>query len=154
MGKGVIARYEQFLLFPQCFQILVSQGHQKVSLCGNGLHRFSIGQNPVTWRKPLLVIFQWMQWDYFGFSYVSIFRFHLSCFCPILTLRCWISPMPINSFFGLKRIWDKPLTLTKMFIIFIFTQNIKIIRNISTRMTMSSTKAHSRNEGGVKSRQF
>ena len=35
--KGEIARYEQFLLFPQCFQRLVSQGHQKVLLCGNGL---------------------------------------------------------------------------------------------------------------------
>ena len=30
MGKEEIARYEQFLLFPQCFQ--------KVSLCGNGLN--------------------------------------------------------------------------------------------------------------------
>ena len=29
MGKGEIARYKQFLLFPQCLQ--------KVSLCGNGL---------------------------------------------------------------------------------------------------------------------
>ena len=29
MGKGEIARNEQFLLFPQCFQ--------KVSLCRNGL---------------------------------------------------------------------------------------------------------------------
>ena len=29
VGKGQIARYEQFLLFPQCFQ--------KASLCGNGL---------------------------------------------------------------------------------------------------------------------
>ena len=29
VGKGEIARYEQFLLFPQ--------GFQKVSLCGNGL---------------------------------------------------------------------------------------------------------------------
>ena len=37
VGKGEIARYEQFLLFPQCFQRLVSQGRQKVSLCGNGL---------------------------------------------------------------------------------------------------------------------
>ena len=33
MGKGEIARYEQYLLFPQCFQ----KGCQKVSLCGNGL---------------------------------------------------------------------------------------------------------------------
>ena len=37
VGKGEIARYEHFLLFPQCFQRLVSQGHHKVSLCGNGL---------------------------------------------------------------------------------------------------------------------
>ena len=40
VGKGEIARYEQFLLYPQCFQMayfLISQGHQKVSLCGSGL---------------------------------------------------------------------------------------------------------------------
>ena len=29
--KGEIARYEQFLLFPQCFKRLVSQWCQKVS---------------------------------------------------------------------------------------------------------------------------
>ena len=38
VGKGEIARYEQFLLFPQCFQKACSQGCQKVSLCGNGLN--------------------------------------------------------------------------------------------------------------------
>ena len=37
VGKGEIVRYEQFLLFPQCFQKVLSQGRQKVSLCGNGL---------------------------------------------------------------------------------------------------------------------
>ena len=37
VGKGEIARYEYFLLFPECFQRLVSQGRKKVSLCGNGL---------------------------------------------------------------------------------------------------------------------
>ena len=37
VGKGEIARYEQFLLFPQCFQKAFSQGRQKGSLCGNGL---------------------------------------------------------------------------------------------------------------------
>ena len=37
VGKGEIARYEQFLLFPQCFQKRVLQGCQKVSLCENGL---------------------------------------------------------------------------------------------------------------------
>ena len=39
MRKGEIARYEQFLLFPQCFQKAYFQGASKgvVSLCGNGL---------------------------------------------------------------------------------------------------------------------
>ena len=35
MGKGEIARYEQFS--HSVFKGLVSQGCQKVSLCGNGL---------------------------------------------------------------------------------------------------------------------
>ena len=39
VGKGEMARYEPFLLFPQCFQKAFSQGRQKVSLCGNGLRR-------------------------------------------------------------------------------------------------------------------
>ena len=35
VGKGEIARYEQFLLFPpSVFKRLVSQGRQKVLLCG------------------------------------------------------------------------------------------------------------------------
>ena len=38
VGKGEIACYEQFLLFHSVFKRLVSQGHQKVSLCGNGLN--------------------------------------------------------------------------------------------------------------------
>ena len=37
MGKGEIAHYEQFLLFPQCFQKALFPRRQKVSLCGNGL---------------------------------------------------------------------------------------------------------------------
>ena len=37
VGKGEIAHYEQFLLFPQCFQKAFFPGRQKVSLCGNGL---------------------------------------------------------------------------------------------------------------------
>ena len=38
VGKREIARYEQFLLFPQCFfKRLFTQGCQKVLLCGNGL---------------------------------------------------------------------------------------------------------------------
>ena len=34
VGKGEIAHYEQFLLFPQCFQKVCFPG---ASLCGNGL---------------------------------------------------------------------------------------------------------------------
>ena len=37
IGKGEIDRYEQFLLFLQCFQKACFLGRQKVSLCGNGL---------------------------------------------------------------------------------------------------------------------
>ena len=37
VGKGEIARDEQFLLFPQCFQKACFPGRQKVSLCENGL---------------------------------------------------------------------------------------------------------------------
>ena len=38
VGKGEIARYEQFLLFPQCFQKACFPGASKMSLCGNGLN--------------------------------------------------------------------------------------------------------------------
>ena len=37
VGKGEIARYEQFLLFLLCFQKTCFPGSQKVLLCGNGL---------------------------------------------------------------------------------------------------------------------
>ena len=37
MGKGEIARYEQFSFSHSVFKRLVSQGRQKVSLCWNGL---------------------------------------------------------------------------------------------------------------------
>ena len=42
VGKGEIAHYEQFLLLPQCFQRLISQGRQKVSFCGNGLNHMEV----------------------------------------------------------------------------------------------------------------
>ena len=35
MGKGENAGYQHFILFPRCFQRLLSQTCQKVSLCGN-----------------------------------------------------------------------------------------------------------------------
>ena len=37
VGKGEIARYEQFLLFPQCFQILVLQTRKDQGLFWKGL---------------------------------------------------------------------------------------------------------------------
>ena len=40
VGKGEIARYEQFSFSHSVFKMLVSQGRQKVSLCGNGLITF------------------------------------------------------------------------------------------------------------------
>ena len=39
VGKGEIARYEQFLLFPQCIQKACFPGASKVFLCGNGLNK-------------------------------------------------------------------------------------------------------------------
>ena len=42
VGKGEIARYEQFLRFPQCFQKACFPGRQKVSLCGNGLRWYHL----------------------------------------------------------------------------------------------------------------
>ena len=37
VGKGEIAHYEQFLLFPQSFQRLVMQTRKNQGLFGNGL---------------------------------------------------------------------------------------------------------------------
>ena len=37
-GKGEIARYEQFLLFPQCFQRVCSQTRKNQGLFGKGLN--------------------------------------------------------------------------------------------------------------------
>ena len=37
VGKGEIARYEQFLLFPQCFQKLTLQTRKNQGLFGKGL---------------------------------------------------------------------------------------------------------------------
>ena len=45
MGKGETAHYEQFLLFHSVFKRLVSQGRQKVSLCGKELN-YNENQNP------------------------------------------------------------------------------------------------------------
>ena len=41
VGKGEITCYEQFLLFPQCFQKACFPEVQKVPLCGSGLKPYS-----------------------------------------------------------------------------------------------------------------
>ena len=40
VGKGEIARYEQFLLFPQCFKRLILQTRESKGLFGTGLNVF------------------------------------------------------------------------------------------------------------------
>ena len=40
--KGEIARYEQFLLFPQCFLRLVLQSRKNQDLFGKGIKRLSV----------------------------------------------------------------------------------------------------------------
>ena len=39
MGKGEITHYEQFLLFPQCFQRTCTAAHKNKGLFGKGLSR-------------------------------------------------------------------------------------------------------------------
>ena len=39
VGKGGIARYEQFLLFPQCFQDFYSRNVETSACLGKGLHQ-------------------------------------------------------------------------------------------------------------------
>ena len=51
VGKGEIARYKKFLLCLPCFQRLVSQGHQKLSLCGNVLNFL------------IIYTFHWLPWQ-------------------------------------------------------------------------------------------
>ena len=51
MGKGEIAHYEQFLLFPQCFQRLVLQTRQKQGLFGKGLSRFPYTASVISWQQ-------------------------------------------------------------------------------------------------------
>ena len=56
VGKGEIARYEQFILFPQCFQ--------KVSLCGNGLTLYPTAK---IWTCP-------NGKDFFAYDKVKVFN--------------------------------------------------------------------------------
>ena len=49
VGKGEIARYEQFLLFPQCFQKLLLLMCQNEYLWSKGLNVFSVLNGPWQW---------------------------------------------------------------------------------------------------------
>ena len=50
VGKGEIARNEQFLLFPQCFQRLVLQTRQNQGLLGKRLTAERINCYPTEWK--------------------------------------------------------------------------------------------------------
>ena len=52
MGKGEIARYEQFLPSQCVFKRLVSQRHHKVSLCENGLIVIESRDGSSCWLIP------------------------------------------------------------------------------------------------------
>ena len=41
LGKGEIARYEQFLFFPQCFQKTCTASHKNQGLFGKGIKKIS-----------------------------------------------------------------------------------------------------------------
>ena len=45
VGKGEIARYEQFFFTHSVFKRPVSHGRQKVSLCGNGLRNIKVARS-------------------------------------------------------------------------------------------------------------
>ena len=54
VGKGEIACYEQFLLFPQCFKRLVLQTRKNKGLFGKGLMVLILGQDSFhSWYWPL-----------------------------------------------------------------------------------------------------
>ena len=76
--KRKIARYEQFFFFHSVFKQLVSQGRQKVSLCGNGLklmlyHKW-LCNSFFAWKS---VFFK--HWEIYYFSTLEFlnFSFHL-----------------------------------------------------------------------------
>ena len=68
MGKGEIALYEQFLLFPQCFQKMYVVDASKRESMSKGLHCFKENKNdskvdngvPVSLKVPKLVVAQMM----------------------------------------------------------------------------------------------
>ena len=66
MGKGEIARYEQFLLFPQCFQRLILQTRKNQGLFGKGLKGRKHGRKGVKAGLPAFSYFPTMFLNYFS----------------------------------------------------------------------------------------
>ena len=66
--KGEIARYEQFLLFPQCFKILALQTSKMQGLFRKGISPFSNSESNKTsdWLEPHGITNQMV--DYLQFS--------------------------------------------------------------------------------------
>ena len=104
MGKGEIARYEQFFLFQHCFQKACFPGVSKgLSLCGNGLN--SLG--PVCgkgltlyqtkfWTRPNGIYRQEMRHIYFTSiekqvltTYTNFSRFCFLGTTPVLASNVW-----------------------------------------------------------------
>ena len=56
VGKGEIARHEQFLLFPRCFQKLKLQTHKKQGLFEKGLNPFSQSMIFIDLSKCLYIV--------------------------------------------------------------------------------------------------
>ena len=66
MGKGEIARYEQFLLFPQCFQKACFPGASKGVIVWEW---FKLFEKILTWKKS-------------KYSEIAFFSFFPQCLLP------------------------------------------------------------------------
>ena len=94
MGKWEIAHYEQFPLFRSVFKRLVSQGRQKVSLCGNGLKG-----RKITKRKQILV-----------FRGIPFMPWQLSVCPPVTNWTCKLN----KPFTKLLKLWSLYLYLARL----------------------------------------
>ena len=54
VGKGEVAHYEQFLLFPQCFQKICTANTEKKSLFGKGLN-YEVWLNDICFQANFFV---------------------------------------------------------------------------------------------------
>ena len=82
VGKGEIARYEQFFFSHSVFKRLVSQGCQKVLLCGNGLIRVTLSRRfffQTLWEKKVTML-SFLPKNKFNFFFIHIKFVVLECF--------------------------------------------------------------------------